>query len=1171
MTNNIKLKSALDELKNSTLRDKKLTRIVASLSRSLTPLLKWKNASGPEKTAPAVIADLIELFNTKILPLYQTVTEHALHVAALTADAIYYKRLVPNLGSNSSDASRKAIWHVWEDVLEQGILEGVLVYMSSSGSNRGAVGAHLFSLLCPMLYERSCENLGVLLRRQIASLLSDSVMQQRDNYIRLMDPAVFGIPLIVILFKSSHRRDLGQDQWYAIPLFVVSTSPTTGHSRSIAFSLDFLLIETMAELTQRFAPKKGGRDVKDFAETMFSSSVCLKAFGAQTVAGLITAFKNPPQNRAEFPLFMLKTLSAVDIQKPQYFSTDEILVMGQTIPLPDGQRYICIDHTTIFAAFDAEDEPGVLDTMQVSLLTVESISLSSSQTSMPQAQLTLRVSQPPTLASLPMASSSGHQLSAPYTIELSLDKAELSVLRKVLASRQLTSKLLDEGSSRKKNSVAMSRAPVSLEMALPASPKAGSSFQTKSREVSDLLAGGSGAASSDVQVEMSSTASVKQPIVESVSSINKLSTESFGDESDLSDTSDLEESQSQIRLVAFPLGRKHRVPSPQLSPLPPPPPSALIKARSQGKKYTSSVAVQNAAPNKSDRIVPQKRARAHDSDAVGPEVDVSPPPKRQVIRRTIQGRKGPVPQDIPTSREPQPKAPPRRNNTVPLGSPRKTIQVENQPSASALKSNSEWEDPPAQPIRRSRKKQPSFSRKRNNLSVDSPTKRAAVSNLPSTGPRIQPARSLRSDTKNTVSSANIEHAKKIVMSKVKEAQAQSVIDAAKLKKPKATAPWLPEDHPFELSVAVTSTLSVEPSSLHNLDLLDPSPVSTSKSSKTTNRNPTLATLAVTYVEPSNRLAVVEKREDCSDKASSSGLLADIHHYGSDDERQDKKPVFTEMHEYDETPVNVSEEHISSFRRFESGISEQGDMTMVDAFNQPATNDLIYQSNSKKHLLSRSVTFASQVHTHAPFGDRIADGVPGQTPQRHTDIDVQDHRSRKREDMAISSTARPPSKVQCSQQQDHDRCVAPWQAQRRDGEAPTKITPPNKDQALLNVLNSIRDAIVDNLNNKFDGVRSEVRIARDNLFQDAREDLGRIHNENVIRQRELHHLEQEINHCRQTVQSQFRKVQRGGDDIEQRIKQVIRTHDANVLKLSNIRHGGLLFGGKDKPFRDVAAL
>ncbi|KAG9035372.1 hypothetical protein FRB95_011392 [Tulasnella sp. JGI-2019a] len=1124
MATNVKLKSALDDLKKAVAHDIKLTRLVGSLLRWLAPLMKW-TASASYKVAPSpsFSSELTKLFNTAILPLYKIAPESALHVSALTTDAIYYKRIVPHLGSNSVDASRKGHQHAWEDILEQGVLEGIVLYMSHPESDRRAVGEHFFALLCPLLYEKSSEKLGVMIRRQVASLLSDATRGHLENLNRLEGSEILGVPRI---------------------------------GEALARTNDFLLLESLAELTSRFTPR-ASRGGKQFAEKLFKGSASLKAFGTQAVTYLIESFKKQPENRVEFPSFLLRALGLVDINKPQYFSTAEIYVMGRTISLPEGQRYIYIDHNTIFATLDSEEEPGSLDAMEVLLLTVDGIQLSSPVTGTSQVQLTLSVSQPPMVASIPMDGPFGPQ--APCTVKMSLDRSDLLRLRNVFDSRQLTGKLSEDTASCRNGSVAVSTVALSLERALPGGPKPSPSFEAKSREIADLLAGGSTSTSSDPAFDPPICINIEasgQPTGDPGPAQMSFSHVSLDNGSDLSDAPEVEESQSRSHPTQV-SSRRNRAPSPELSPSPPPRPQASTKTTKADRgKPTTTTAPSKAAPMR-------KRVREEGSDMEEGQVDPTPPLKRQTIRTTMRGRHGGVLKELPVSNsalsqglvEPNQQA---AGKKISFGSQRKANRGENKIPASFAQSDSEWEEPPVPPVRQSKK---TLSSKHCGIpSVNS----LLIPPESSKGLSARSDRCLRSGGKKAVAMENTEYAPKVVALDP-ETPRRSTTTTMRTKRSKVVPPWL-QQPPEPSFLAVSVIKKGKP--------MDPT---TPKTSGTAGPSNTMTPLSIATHPRGKPKAQAPENCAWSSVDDDYDIIGYRNPLVSSDASSSGNPSVVEVEPLAEPAIMLVSEQTSTSNINESGMAESGEVTLVDVTKQAILKDDILQSKLKNRTCSRSVTFASQVSIHTPSENRAAcveeDRAPApkdaQGSPRRTNIDIKSGLLNVAGAVQFFPMRRSSPKDRHSSRLDHYWHPTSPRA-GRGSEASAEVAPSCNEVALVKVLDSIRDAVVQNLNNKFEGVRREVQVSRDGLFNDAREDLGKIHNENIMRQGELHHLEEEIDYHRRAVQGRFLKVMKDSENVDQKIRTVIREHDARVLQLSKTRHVGLLFGEKDKPFLEGAA-
>ncbi|KAG8967279.1 hypothetical protein FRC05_002125 [Tulasnella sp. 425] len=116
------------------------------------------------------------------------------------------------------------------------------------------------------------------------------------------------------------------------------------------------------------------------------------------------------------------------------------------------------------------------------------------------------------------------------------------------------------------------------------------------------------------------------------------------------------------------------------------------------------------------------------------------------------------------------------------------------------------------------------------------------------------------------------------------------------------------------------------------------------------------------------------------------------------------------------------------------------------------------------------------------------------------------------------------------------------------------------QPILEVLGKIQTDIAEGLGRKFQGVRLEVRMARDSVLQQARTDLEDIQEQNVTGQEYLSNVADELRVQRSELRQRYIAVMKRDISTAVAIKKIVREHDCCVASSSN-SNSASLFGGK----------
>ncbi|KAG8893673.1 hypothetical protein FRB99_001812, partial [Tulasnella sp. 403] len=343
---------------------------------------------------------------TDILPLYQALPKQTLAVTACVVGAVYGTQLSRFLAKVGSE---EGVQGEWEDVLDMGVVEGLLTYMQSKSCDREAIAKTLYPVVCPILYQGSSDKLGVILRRQVCSLLTDSATNHKANKALLVDTAVLG---------------------------------ATRLGEVLARTNDYLLIDGLLELVALLAPRRTA-DRKDFAEEVFFNPTAVERFGPGGARRLVVILAEAGGDWLKTSLELNRYMGIANIEKPQIFPMENLVIMGQPILQMDKDRHVCIDRRAVFSAIPDSENENAIDTLEIPINTLHQIRISEVVGNKVNIQVSLVMTEPPLLASTPMDGPKDKSAGGMFVAKFEVKKDSGERLREVIRARSLSDKCRD--------------------------------------------------------------------------------------------------------------------------------------------------------------------------------------------------------------------------------------------------------------------------------------------------------------------------------------------------------------------------------------------------------------------------------------------------------------------------------------------------------------------------------------------------------------------------------------------------------------------------------------------------------------------------------------------------------------------------------------------------------
>ncbi|KAG9017137.1 hypothetical protein FRB90_001612 [Tulasnella sp. 427] len=108
----------------------------------------------------------------------------------------------------------------------------------------------------------------------------------------------------------------------------------------------------------------------------------------------------------------------------------------------------------------------------------------------------------------------------------------------------------------------------------------------------------------------------------------------------------------------------------------------------------------------------------------------------------------------------------------------------------------------------------------------------------------------------------------------------------------------------------------------------------------------------------------------------------------------------------------------------------------------------------------------------------------------------------------------------------------------------------RDENILKVLTKIQANIADGLRGRFQGIRNEVRIARDSVLEETRTDLEDIQERSIVWQGQLRHVFGNLSAQRRELEQAYVTLMKGDIAGAVDIRNIVRGHDHYVATASN---------------------